>query len=104
MLEVLKHSPPVASDPKNPLMERLRRAMGETLGRDVPVDRMGAATDARCFVSCGVPVAIVGTKGHGAHTANEYDYVSSMDELKTYLVRFLRDSAAAEARVADQVK
>ena len=103
-VEVLKHSPPVASDPKNPLMERLRRAMGETLGRDVPFDRMGAATDARCFVSCGVPVAIVGTKGHGAHTANEYDYVSSMDELKTYLVRFLRDSAAAEARVADQVK
>ena len=49
-------------------------------------------------------VAAVGTKGHGAHTANEYDYVSSMDELKTYLVRFLRESAAAEARVADKAK
>ena len=99
-VEVFRHSPPVVSDPKNPLMERLRRVMGETLGRDVPFDRMGAATDAYCFVPCGVPVALVGTRGHGAHTENEYDYISSMEELKTYLVKFLcgcgSDAASVE--------
>ena len=94
-VEVLRHSPPVTSDPKHPLMEKLRKAMSETLGKDVPFGRMFAATDARCFVTCGVPIAIGGTNGHGAHAADEYDSLSSMDELKDFLLKFLLQEAAA---------
>ena len=95
-VEVLRHSPPVTSDPKHPLMERLRKAMSETLGREVPFDRMFAATDARCFVTCGVPIAMVGTNGHGAHAADESDSLSSMDEMKEFLVKFLTQETAAK--------
>ena len=95
-VEVLRHSPPVTSDPKHPLMERLRKAMSETLGREVPFDRMFAATDARCFVTCGVPIAMVGTNGHGAHAADESDSLSSMDEMREFLVKFLTQETAAK--------
>ena len=88
-VEVIRHSPPVSSDPDHPLMQRLRKVMSETLGRDVPMARMLAATDARDFVTCGVPIAIVGTRGHGAHAADEADSLSSMDEMKAFLLRFL---------------
>ena len=95
-VEVLRHSPPVTSDPGHPLMERLRKAMSETLGREVPFDRMFAATDARCFVTCGVPIAIVGTNGHGAHAADESDSLSSMDEMKAFLLKFLTQETLAK--------
>ena len=95
-VEVLRHSPPVTSDPKHPLMERLRKAMSETLGREVPFDRMFAATDARCFVTCGVPIAMVGTNGHGAHAADESDSLSSMDQMRDFLVKFLTQETAAK--------
>lgn len=95
-VEIIRHSPPVTSDPKHPLMEKLRATMSEVLGREAPFDRMFAATDARCFVTCGVPIAMVGTRGHGAHAADEYDTLSSMDELREILVRFLRREAAAK--------
>ena len=92
-VEIIRHSPPVASDPKHPLMEKLRKAMCVTLGREVPFDRMFAATDARCFVTCGVPIAMVGTRGHGAHAADEWDTLSSMDEMRAFLVKFLLEEA-----------
>ena len=70
--------------------------MSETLGKEVPYDRMFAATDARCFVTCGVPIAMVGTNGHGAHAADESDSLSSMDEMKEFLVKFLTQETAAK--------
>ena len=92
-VEIVRHSPPVNSDPKHPLMERLRQTMSASLGTEVPFDRMFAATDARCFTTCGVPIAIVGTAGHGAHAADEWDSLSSMDGMKAYLIAFLRQEA-----------
>ena len=96
-VEVIRHSPPVSSDPDNPLVQRLRKAMSETLGREVPMARMLAATDARDFVSCNVPIALVGTKGHGAHSANEYDHLSSMDEMRAFLYRFILSESNVKA-------
>ena len=97
-VEIIRHSPPVTSDPKHPLMERLRKAMSETLGKDVPFGRMFAATDARCFVTCGVPIAMVGTNGHGAHAADEYDSLSSMEEMRDFLIKFLIQECANGAQ------
>ena len=95
-VEIIRHSPPVSSDPHHPLMESLRKTMCDVLGREVPFDRMFAATDARCFVSCGVPIAMIGTNGHGAHAADEYDTLSSMDEMREILVKFLLKEAAGK--------
>ena len=92
-VEIVRHSPPVYSDPSHPLMQRLRQSMCKTLGRDVSLGRMMSATDARCFVSCGVPIAIIGTEGHGAHAADEWDSLSSMDDMKRVLVDFLAQEA-----------
>ena len=88
-VELIRHTPPVSSDPDHPLMQRLRKTMGESLGCEVPAARMLAATDARHFLTCNVPVAIVGTKGGGGHSANEYAYLSTMDEMREFLYRFL---------------
>jgi acetylornithine deacetylase/succinyl-diaminopimelate desuccinylase-like protein len=92
-VEIVRHSPPVYSDPSHPLMQRLRQSMCKTLGREVSLGRMMSATDARCFVSCGVPIAIIGTEGHGAHAADEWDSLSSMDDMKRVLVDFLAQEA-----------
>ena len=95
-VEIIRHSPPVNSDPKHPLVEKLRKTMCQKMGREVPVGRMFSATDARCFVTCGVPIVMIGTNGHGAHAADEWDTLSSMDELKEILVSFLLAEAKPE--------
>ena len=48
-----------------------------------------AATDARCFVTCGVPVAIVGTKGGGQHGEAEWADPETFPKVSEYLVRFI---------------
>ena len=88
-VEVVRHSPPVNCDPDHPLLGRLRAVMSATMGRDVGLDRMLAATDARWFAGCGVPIAMIGPDGGGAHAVDEYQTVSSLDEMKAYLLKFL---------------
>ena len=95
-VELVRHSPPVYSDPSNPLMQRLRRTMSDVLGREIKFERMLAATDARDFVTCGVPIAVIGTQGHGAHAADEWDSISSMDQMRDVLIKFLSQEAKAE--------
>ncbi len=55
--------------------------------------KMAIVTDARCFVSCGVPIAIIGTEGGSAHGADEWDSLSSMDDMKKVLIDFLTQEA-----------
>ena len=95
-VEILLHSSPVTSDPGHPLMERLRKVMSEIQDFEVPFDRMFAATDARAFVTCGVPIAMLGTKGHGAHAADEWDTLSSQDEMRDFLVKFFLQEAVSK--------
>ena len=99
-VEITRYSPPCNSDPDAPLMRGLRKAMSAGLGRDVPLDRMLAATDARCFVTCGVPVAIIGTKGGNAHGDEEWEDPATLDEMEKYLVAFLADPDSWVARAA----
>ena len=88
-VEVPRHSPPVNCDPNHPLLKRLQSVMSETIGKEIGLGRMLAATDARWFVRCGVPIAMIGPAGGGAHSVDEYQTVSSLDEMKAYLVKFL---------------
>ena len=83
-------SKPFASDPKHPLVARLQAAMRRQYpGEEIPLVRMPAATDARCFHDCGKPVAVIGVKGRGAHAVDEAVSVSGIDAVADLLVAFL---------------
>jgi acetylornithine deacetylase/succinyl-diaminopimelate desuccinylase-like protein len=81
------------SDPNHPLVKKLQSAMTESLGKDVPLKRMLAATDARWFTSCGVPVVMVGANGSGAHSLNEKVSLSTFEEMKKYLTKFIVETS-----------
>ena len=88
-VELIRHSPPVNSNPDHPLIKKLQETMAGALGHPVPLVRMLAATDARWFAGCGVPIAMIGPKGGNAHAVDEYATLSSIDEMKSYLIKFL---------------
>ena len=86
--EVVRYSPPVNSDPDHPLVRGVLKAMREVCGKG-ELDRMPGATDARCFVGCNVPIAIVGTLGGNAHGDDEWADPKTFDLFGEWLARFL---------------
>ena len=88
-VEVVRYSPPCVSDGNDPYVLRLKQAMEAELKAPVPLERMPFATDARCFVSCKVPVVNVGHKGGDAHGATEWADAESIDKVARYLTAFL---------------
>jgi acetylornithine deacetylase/succinyl-diaminopimelate desuccinylase-like protein len=49
---------------------------------------MPFATDARCFVSCGVPVVNIGHEHGDSHGATEWADADSIDVVTRYLTAF----------------
>ena len=88
-VEVVRYSPPCVSERDDPYVLRLKKAMEAELKVPVPLERMPFATDARCFVSCNVPVVNVGHAGGDAHGANEWARADSIDVVARYLTAFL---------------
>ena len=88
-VELMRYSPPVNTDPKHPLMESLRKMIEEEAKTPIEFSRMVAATDARWFVSCKIPIALIGAAGGGAHAEYEYKSISSLEEMERYLLKFL---------------
>ena len=95
-VEVMRHSPPVNSDPGHPLIKKLQAIMSEATGKPVALDRMLAATDARWFAKCGVPIAIIGVEAGNAHAVDEYVMLSSIDQMRDYLTKFVLETAAGK--------
>ena len=87
-VEVVRYSPPCVSDGDDPHVLRLKAAMEAELKAPVPLERMPFATDARCFVSCKVPVVNVGHRGGDAHGKNEWADADSIDVVTRYLTAF----------------
>ena len=86
----LEFCQPFSSDPSHPLAVALRAAVRAHIpGEDIPFARMNAATDARCFHDCGVPVMVVAIRGGGGHSADEWADLPSIDRLADILVDFL---------------
>ena len=52
---------------------------------------MPFATDARCFVSCGVPVVNIGHDHGDSHAATEWAKADSIDLVTRYLTKFILD-------------
>ena len=81
---------PVSSDPSAPEIQRLLAAMRAKWPERKPsLNRMLAATDARHFVDMGVPIAIIGAEGGGAHAAVEWISLRCLDEYADLLDRFI---------------
>ena len=87
-VEVVRYSPPCESAVDDPYVLRLKKAMEAELKRPVPLERMSFATDARCFVTCGVPVVNVGHNHGDSHAATEWATLDSIDEVTRYLTAF----------------
>ena len=88
-VERLSNSLPCASDPAHPLSVALRDTLRRHIpGEAVPFDRLNAATDARCFHDCGVPVMVVAIKGGDGHGSNEWADVPSIDRMQGILEDF----------------
>ena len=88
-VEVVRYSPPCVSDGNDPYVLRLKKAMEAELKTPVPLERMPFATDARCFVSCKVPVVNVGHDHGDSHGATEWADADSIDRVTRYLTAFL---------------
>ena len=83
-------SKPFAADPNHPLILKLQESMRRHYeGEKIPLTRMVAATDARCFHDCGTAVAVIGVKGGGAHAVDEWVSASGIDDLADMLADFL---------------
>ena len=87
-VEVVRYSPPCVSEGDDPHVLRLRKAMEAELKAPVPLERMPFATDARCFVSCKVPVVNVGHDHGDSHGATEWATADSIDLVTRYLTAF----------------
>ena len=57
----------------------------------VPLERMPFATDARCFVSCKVPVVNIGHEHGDSHADTEWATADTIDVVTRYLTTFLLD-------------
>ena len=88
-VEVVRYSPPCVSNVNDPFVQRLKKTMEAELKEEVPLGRMPFATDARCFVSCGVPVVNIGHKHGDAHAATEWADADSIDVLTRCIVAFV---------------
>lgn len=89
-VEKMNDCQPCSSDPNHPLAVALRETMRKHIsGEEIPFDRMNAASDARCFHDCGVPVMVVAIKGGDGHGSNEWSNVPSIDRMQGILEDFI---------------
>ncbi len=92
-LEVIVNSisAPTFVDQSHPVMQSLQAAMQKHFPEHkIELYRMHGATDARHFASIGVPIAILGTEGAGAHASCEWVSLNNLDEYYTLLVSFIQ--------------
>ena len=77
--------------PDNPLIDVLSKVISESYdGAKVGHYRMNGATDARHLGPLGVPVAIMGITGSGAHQSDEHAFLSSIDRFGHIAAEFAR--------------
>lgn len=90
-VESAHSSVPVFVDESHPLMQELQSAMQRHFtGHRVGFYRMHGATDARHMASLGVPVAILGSEGGGAHSSGEWVCLANLEANRSFLTDFIR--------------
>ncbi len=90
-VEIGETSPCVFFPPDSPAVDVLSKVIAESFGVEKTGQlRMNGATDARHLVVLGVPVAIAGVKGEGAHQSDECVWLSSIKQYGAIAAEFAR--------------
>ena len=82
---------PLLFSPEQPVLRRLVSFLAKQLGRDIAIQRMNGATDARHFAALGVPVAMIGVPGRDAHGAGEGLDLAGLAAYELVLEAFLAE-------------
>ena len=90
-VEIGETSPCVFFPPDSPAVEVLSQVIAESFGVEKTGHlRMNGATDARHLGNLGVPVAVSGIRGEGAHQADESASLSSIKRFADIAAEFAR--------------
>ena len=89
-VEFFRGCRPYTGDPNAPEMRLLGQVIRELCGIETEFARMTGATDARHLQRCGVPVAIIGCKGAGAHSIGEYLETDAIDRMLAIFTELAR--------------
>ncbi|MDD4539209.1 MAG: M20/M25/M40 family metallo-hydrolase [Lentisphaeria bacterium] len=83
-------SMPLYSDDKSPALQSLLAVMQRAFpDRKIGVSKMCGATDARHMKGMGVPVGVIGVRGGGAHSAEEFVDLANLDQYVALLVEYI---------------
>ena len=89
-VEFLRSSLPFNGGTDSPQVRLLADILRARSGREPEFSRMTGATDARHLQKLGVPVAIIGCRGTGAHSLNEYLCGDAIDEMLPVFVELAK--------------
>ena len=93
-VEPYRDCPPMVSDPQVPAIQKLKNALEAAMpGRKTNFVYMNGATDARHMAHLGVPIAITGFGGGGAHSAKEWLEVDLLNTGIKCMTDFVLDFA-----------
>ena len=90
-VQFVEECPPVISDSNDPILRRLQKITAEVRNKPCSFVKMNGATDARHLKSLNIPIAIMGIIGGGAHSANEFADLNSIEVLTEIFERFIME-------------
>lgn len=90
-VQIVEECPPVVSNGDDPQLQRLLKLTAEVRNKPCAFVKMNGATDARHLKALNVPIAIMGIIGGGAHSANEFADLDSIDNLAEIFERFVME-------------
>ena len=83
-------SMPLYSDEKSPALQSLLAVMQRAFPeRKVGLGKMCGATDARHMKGMGVPVGVIGVRGGGAHSVEEFVDLANLEQYVALLVEYI---------------
>ena len=92
-VSIVEKCEPVNCDENDAALVALKKEMEAFFkGHQITWNHMFGATDARHFKTLGVPIAILGLSGNGAHSANEKLPLASMQETADFMVEFAKNN------------
>ena len=87
-VEEMESCRPVVTDTSDPALQLLNKSVMKYRATDGSFTFMHGATDARHLVELGIPIAIMGIEGGGAHSAREYANLASIAPTVELLLDF----------------
>lgn len=87
--EIIKTIEIMDVNPKNYYLKRFKDIVEEILKRPIKITKWAAASDARFFSSCGIPVIIMAPNCGNKHGENEWVKIKSLEKFYEILKEFI---------------